>query len=151
MSLFEEVNEDIKKAMKARDKVALNTLRNVKKFFLEAKTAPGANDELTEVKAQQIITKLAKQGNDSARIYIEQNREDLANEELEQVKVLNNYMPKQLTSEELTEIIKNIIGQVGATGPKDMGKVMGATSKQLTGKADGRSISTEVKKQLNGL
>ncbi|MFA6831465.1 MAG: GatB/YqeY domain-containing protein [Bacteroidaceae bacterium] len=151
MSLFEKVSEDIKKAMKARDKVALDTLRNVKKFFLEAKTAPGANDELTDATAQQIITKLAKQGNESAKIYIEQNREDLANEELEQVKILNKYMPKQLTSEELTELIKSFIEQVGATSPKDMGKVMGIASKQLAGKADGRAISTEVKEQLNSL
>jgi len=151
MSLFEQVSEDIKKAMKAKDKVTLQTLRNVKKLFLEAKTAPGANDELTDANAQKIITKLAKQGNESARIYKEQNREDLANEELEQVEVLNKYMPKQLSNDELTEIIKTIIVQVGATGPKDMGKVMGTTSKQLAGKADGRAISTEVKKQLNNL
>lgn len=151
MSLFEKVSEDIKKAMKARDKVTLDTLRNVKKFFIEAKTAPGANDELTDETAQQIITKLAKQGNESAKIYREQNREDLANEELEQVKVLNKYMPKQLTSEELTELIKSLIVQVGATNPKDMGKVMGIASKKLAGKADGRAISTEVKEQLNSL
>ncbi len=151
MSLFEQVNEDIKMAMKAKDKVALQTLRNVKKYFLEAKTAPGANDELTDADALKIILKLAKQGKDSASVYKEQNREDLAAEELEQVEVLNKYMPKQMTAEELTDAIKAIISQVGATGPKDMGKVMGVASKKFAGVAEGRAISTEVKAQLNSL
>lgn len=151
MSLFEQVNEDIKMAMKAKDKVALQTLRNVKKYFLEAKTAPGANDELTDADALKIILKLAKQGKDSASVYKEQNRGDLAAEELEQVEVLNKYMPKQMTAEELTDAIKAIISQVGATGPKDMGKVMGVASKKFAGVAEGRAISTEVKAQLNSL
>jgi len=151
MSLFEQVNEDIKMAMKAKNKVALQTLRNVKKYFLEAKTAPGANDELTDADALKIILKLAKQGKDSASVYKEQNREDLAAEELEQVEVLNKYMPKQMTAEELTDAIKAIISQVGATGPKDMGKVMGVASKKFAGVAEGRAISTEVKAQLNSL
>ena len=115
MDLFEKVSEDIKNAMKAKDKVALETLRNVKKFFLEAKTAPGANDTLTDADALKIIQKLVKQGKDSASIYTQQNRADLAEGELAQ----------------------------------DMGKVMGAASKALAGKAEGRAISEAVKRLLN--
>lgn len=149
MDLFEKVSEDIKNAMKAKDKVALETLRNVKKFFLEAKTAPGANDTLTDADALKIIQKLVKQGKDSASIYTQQNRADLAEGELAQVKVLETYLPKQMTAEELETGLKAIIAQVGAAGPQDMGKVMGAASKALAGKAEGRAISEAVKRLLN--
>lgn len=149
MDLFEKVSEDIKNAMKAKDKVALETLRNVKKFFLEAKTAPGANDTLTDADATKMIQKLVKQGKDSAEIYTQQNRADLAEAELAQVKVLEAYLPKQMTAEELETEIKAIIAQVGAAGPKDMGKVMGVASKALAGKAEGRAISETVKRLLN--
>ena len=149
MDLFERVSEDIKNAMKAKDKVALETLRNVKKFFLEAKTAPGANDILTDADAAKIIRKLVKQGKDSAGIYGQQGRADLAEGELAQVKVLETYLPKQMTAEELETEIKAIIAQVGAAGPKDMGKVMGVASKALAGKAEGRAISETVKRLLN--
>ena len=149
MDLFERVSEDIKNAMKAKDKVALETLRNVKKFFLEAKTAPGANDTLLDVDATKMIQKLVKQGNDSAEIYAQQGRADLAEAELAQVKVLEAYLPKQMTAEELETEIKAIIAQVGAAGPKDMGKVMGVASKALAGKAEGRAISETVKRLLN--
>ena len=149
MDLFEKVSEDIKNAMKAKDKVALETLRNVKKFFLEAKTAPGANDTLTDADALKIIQKLVKQGKDSAEIYTQQSRADLAEAELAQVKVLETYLPKQMTAEELEVEVKAIIAQVGAAGPKDMGKVMGVASKALAGKAEGRMISEVVKKLLN--
>lgn len=149
MDLFEKVSEDIKNAMKAKDKVALDTLRNVKKFFLEAKTAPGANDTLTDADALKIIQKLVKQGKDSASIYTQQNRADLAEGELAQVKVLETYLPKQMTAEELETELKAIIAQVGAAGPQDMGKVMGAASKALAGKAEGRAISEAVKRLLN--
>ena len=149
MDLFEKVSEDIKNAMKAKDKVALETLRNVKKFFLEAKTAPGANDTLTDADALKIIQKLVKQGKDSASIYTQQNRADLAEGELAQVKVLETYLPKQMTAEELETELKAIITQVGAAGPQDMGKVMGAASKALAGKAEGRAISEAVKQLLN--
>ena len=149
MDLFERVSEDIKNAMKAKDKVALETLRNVKKVFLEAKTAPGANDTLTDADALKIIQKLVKQGKDSAEIYTQQNRADLAEAELAQVKVLEAYLPKQMTAEELETEIKAIIAQVGAAGPKDMGKVMGVASKALAGKAEGRAISETVKRLLN--
>lgn len=149
MDLFEKVSEDIKNAMKAKDKVALETLRNVKKFFLEAKTAPGANDTLTDADATKIIQKLVKQGKDSAEIYTQQGRADLAEAELAQVKVLETYLPKQMTAEELETALKAIIAQVGATGPQDMGKVMGTASKALAGKAEGRAISEAVKRLLN--
>lgn len=149
MDLFEQVSEDIKNAMKAKDKVALETLRNVKKFFLEAKTAPGANDTLTDADALKIMQKLVKQGKDSAGIYTQQGRQDLADAELEQVKVIEKYLPQQMSAEELETALKAIIAQVGAAGPKDMGKVMGVASKALAGKAEGRMISETVKRLLN--
>ena len=149
MDLFEQVSEDIKNAMKAKDKVALETLRNVKKFFLEAKTAPGANDTLTDADALKIMQKLVKQGKDSAKIYVQQGRQDLADVELEQVKVIEKYLPQQMSAEELEKELKAIIAQVGAAGPKDMGKVMGVASKALAGRAEGRMISETVKRLLN--
>ena len=115
MDLFEKVNEDIKNAMKAKDKVALDTLRNVKKVFLEAKTAPGANDTLPDADALKIIQKLTKQGKDAAEIYVQQGRQDLADAELAQVKVMEAYLPKQKTPEELEAALKAIIAEVGAT------------------------------------
>lgn len=147
--LFEQVSADIVTAMKARDKVALQALRNVKKYFIEAKTAPGANDELSDEAAIKIIQKLVKQGKDSATIYQEQSRADLADEELGQVAVIERYLPKALTEEELTTALQTIIAEVGAAGPKDMGKVMGVATKQLAGKAEGRAISAKVKELLN--
>lgn len=148
MDLFEKVSEDIKNAMKAKDKVALETLRNVKKVFLEAKTAPGANDTLTDADALKLIQKLVKQGKDSAAIYVEQKRQDLAEAELAQVAVLEKYLPKQMSAEELEVELKKIIAEVGATSPKEMGKVMGVASKALAGRAEGRAISEAVKKLL---
>lgn len=148
MSLFDQISNDIKEAMKAKDKVRLETLRNVKKVFLEAKTAPGANDTLTDDAALKLIQKLVKQGKDSAQIYHGQGRPDLAAEEEAQVHVLEAYLPKQMSEEELTEALKAIIAQVGATSGKDMGKVMGVATKQLAGKAEGRAISSKVKELL---
>lgn len=148
MDLFEQISNDIKEAMKAKDKVRLETLRNVKKFFLEAKTAPGANDTLTDDAALKIMQKLVKQGKDSAEIYKGQGREDLAQGELEQVAVIEAYLPKQMTPEELEAALKEIIAETGATGGKDMGKVMGVASKKLAGKAEGRAISAMVKQLL---
>jgi len=148
MDLFEQVSNDIKEAMKAKDKVRLETLRNVKKYFLEAKTAPGANDTLADADALKIIQKLVKQGKDSAEIYKGQDRADLAETELAQVQVMEAYLPKALSSEELEEKVKGIIAQTGATSMKDMGKVMGIASKELAGKAEGRAISEMVKKLL---
>ena len=145
MDLFDQVSEDIKNAMKAKDKVALETLRNIKKFFLEAKTA---NDILTDDAALKIIQKLVKQGKDSAEIYIGQGRQDLADVELGQVAVMEKYLPKQMTAEELEAALKEIIAETGATSGKDMGKVMGVASKKLAGLAEGRAISAKVKELL---
>lgn len=148
MALFEKVNEDIKTAMKERDKVALETLRNIKKVFLEAKTAPGANDTLEDADALKMIQKLAKQGKESAQTYIDAGRQDLADAELAQVSVIERYLPEQLSEAEIEKIIKTIIEQTGAASMKDMGKVMGMANKQLAGKADGKTISGIVKKLL---
>jgi uncharacterized protein YqeY len=148
MALFDQINEDIKAAMKARDKVRLETLRNIKKVFLEVKTAPGSDGELSDEAALKIIQKLAKQGKETAQTYIDNNRQDLADEELAQVKVLDEYLPKQLSEEEITTIVKDIISSTGATSMKEMGKVMGIANKQLAGQADGKIISGVVKKLL---
>lgn len=148
MTLFDQISEDIKAAMKARDKVRLETLRNIKKVFIEAKTAPGANDELDDAAALKIIQKLAKQGRETARTYTDNSRQDLADEELAQVAVMEEYLPKQLSPEEIEKTVKDIIAQTGATSMKDMGKVMGMAGKLLAGKADGKAISTIVKQLL---
>ena len=148
MSIFDKVSDDIKEAMKAKDKVKLEALRNVKKYFIEAKTAPGANDTLSDEAATKIIQKLVKQGKDSAEIYIGQNRQDLADGELAQVKAMEVYLPKQMSAEELEAAIKEIIAETGATSAKDMGKVMGAATKKLAGLAEGRAISALVKELL---
>jgi uncharacterized protein YqeY len=148
MDLFDRVSEDIKTAMKAKDKVALETLRNIKKVFLEAKTAPGANDSLSDADALKIMQKLVKQGKDAAEIYIQQGRQDLADEELAQVKVIEIYLPKQMSEEELVAALKAIIAETGADGAKDMGKVMGVATKKLAGLAEGRLISSKVKELL---
>lgn len=148
MNLFDQVSEDIKKAMKARDKVRLDTLRNVKKVFLEAKTAPGADDNLADDAALKILQKLAKQGRETAQTYIDNNRPDLAEEEMAQARVIEEYLPKPLTEEEIEAAVAKIIAETGATGMKDMGRVMGTASKQMAGKADGRAISAVVKRLL---
>ena len=134
--------------MKAKDKVRLLALRNIKKLFIEAKTAPGANDELTDDAALKILAKLSKQGRDTAQLYTEQNRPDLAEEEMAQVLVVEEYLPKPLSAEELKAVLTDIIAEVGATSPKEMGKVMGVASKRLAGKADGKAISEMVKTLL---
>ena len=148
MELFEKVSKDIVAAMKAKDKVTLEALRNIKKVFIEAKTAPGANDTLDDAAALKILQKLAKQGHDSADLYSQQNRPDLAEAEMAQVKVIESYLTKALSAEEIEAAVKEIIAQTGATSIKDMGKVMGVASKQLAGKADGKAISDVVKKLL---
>jgi yqeY family protein len=148
MELFEQINNDIKEAMKARDKVRLETLRNIKKVFLEAKTAPGANDTLTDADALKILQKLAKQGKESANTFMQSNRTDLAEHELEQVSVIESYLPQPLTEQEIESIVTAIIAETGAQGMKDMGRVMGLASKQMAGKAEGGAISSIVKKLL---
>ena len=148
--LFDQVSKDIVAAMKAKDKVRLEALRNIKKVFIEAKTAPGANDTLDNAVALKILQKLAKQGNDSAAVYIRsaKYRADLAEAELAQVAVIESYLPKPLSLEEIETAVKDIISQTGATSIKDIGKVMGASNKQLAGRADGKTISDIVKKLL---
>ena len=149
MTLFDQISNDIKEAMKARDKVRLETLRNIKKVFLEAKTAPGANDTLEDADALKIIAKLAKQGRETAVTYTQAGRHDLADAELAQVEVLESYLPKQLDEAEIEAVVRDIIVQTGATSMKDMGKVMGTATKQLAGQADGRVVSSIVKKLLS--
>lgn len=148
MTLFDKVSEDIKEAMKARDKVRLETLRNIKKVFLEAKTAPGANDTLGDADAFKILQKLAKQGRESARTYTDNGRQDLADAELAQAAVIEEYLPKQLGEDEIEAEVRKVIADTGAQSMKDMGKVMGIVSKQLAGRADGRAISAVVKRLL---
>lgn len=148
MALFDQISKDIIAAMKAKDKVRLEALRNVKKYFIEAKTAPGAGDELSDADALKILSKLAKQGKDAAQIFIGQGRQDLADEELAQVNVFEEYLPKQLSAEALKAQLQTIITEVGASGPKDMGKVMGVATKKLAGLAEGRAISAAVKELL---
>lgn len=148
MNLFDQVNSDIKAAMLAKDKVRLETLRGIKKEFLEAKTAKGGNGELADDAATKILVKMVKQRKETAAIYTEQNRPELAQNELAEAAVIEEYLPKQMSEEELTEALKAIIAQVGASSAKDMGKVMGVASKQLAGKAEGRTISAKVKELL---
>lgn len=148
MTLFDQISQDIVAAMKAKDKGRLMALRNVKKLFIEAKTAPGANDELTDEAAMKILAKLSKQGRDTAELYVAQNRPDLAEEEMIQVLVVEEYLPKPLTEDELKAALTEIIAEVGATSAKEMGKVMGVASKRLAGKADGKAISAMVKTLL---
>lgn len=148
MTLFEQVSKDIVAAMKAKDKVSLEALRNIKKVFIEAKTAPGANDTLEDAAALKILQKLAKQGHDSAALYASQNRQDLADAELAQVAVIESYLPKPLSEAEIEAAVKDIIAQTGAQSIKEMGKVMGLAGKQLAGKADGKAISDIVRRLL---
>ena len=149
MDLFNQINDDIKAAMKARDKEKLEALRNIKKVMLEAKSAKGAAAELSDSEVIKIISKLAKQGSDSAAIYKEQNRNDLHDQEMVQVAVYETYLPEKMEGDKLAAAIKEIIAETGATTMKDMGKVMGIASKKLAGKADGKDISDEVKKLLH--
>ena len=149
MNLFDQVSEDIKKAMLAKDRVALDALRGIKKEFLEAKTAKGGDGELHDDAALKILQKMVKQRKESAEMYVNANRQDLADAELAQVKIIEQYLPAQMSEEELVAVLETIIAQVGATGPSDMGKVMGVATKQLAGKAEGKVISMKVKELLN--
>jgi uncharacterized protein YqeY len=148
MSLFDQVSADIKSAMLAREKVRLEALRGIKKEFIEAKTAKGAGGELTDDHALKILAKMVKQRKETAQIYSEQNRPELAAQELAEAEVIEGYLPTPLTDEELTDAISKIIAEVGATSPQEMGKVMGVASKALAGRADGRVISAKVKELL---
>ena len=148
MNLFDTISGDIKAAMLARDKVRLETLRGVKKEFLEAKTAKGGDGELSDDAAMKILVKMHKQRKESAAIFSQQNRQDLAENELAEADIIEEYLPKQMTVEELTAAFKEIIAQTGASSAKDMGKVMGVATKQLAGKAEGKAISAKVKELL---
>ena len=148
MSLQTQVMDQMKAAMKSKDTVALEALRALKSAFLLANTS-GGNVSLTEADEVKIVQKLVKQRKDSAAIFVEQGRNDLAEPELAQAAVLEKFLPEQLTEEEIRSIIEKLIEQVGASSMKDMGKVMGMASKQLAGKADGKTISTIVKSLLS--
>ncbi|MGB0836534.1 MAG: GatB/YqeY domain-containing protein [Flavobacteriaceae bacterium] len=149
MSLEKDIMTKMKEAMKAKDTVALESLRAIKSAILLAKTESGASEGLTEGAELKILQKLVKQRKDSAVLYTEQGREDLAEPELAQAAVIEQFLPAQLSQEELEAAVQEIINQTGATSMKDMGKVMGMASKQLGGSSDGKSISTAVKKLLN--
>lgn len=146
--LFDKVSGDIKTAMIARDKVALEALRGIKKEFIEAKTAKGGDGTMSDEVGVKILQKMIKQRKESAQIYTEQNRPELAENELAETAVIEKYLPTQMTDAELEAAVATIIAQVGATGPQDMGKVMGVASKQLAGKTEGRLISEKVKTLL---
>ena len=148
MSLEQQISKGIMEAMKAKEPVRLQTLRNIKKYIIEAKTAGTEIAELPDADVVKIIAKLAKQGSDSAEIYRQQNRADLAEEELAQVAVMQEFLPRQLSPEELTEAVRAVIAEVGATSVKEMGKVMGVASKRLAGRADGKDISAKVRELL---
>ncbi|MDC1106487.1 GatB/YqeY domain-containing protein [Prolixibacteraceae bacterium] len=148
-TISEAITAQMKEAMKAKDKVRLEALRAIKKVIIEAKTAKTANDELNDADIQKIIAKLAKQSNDSAKIYREQNREDLAEVEEAQAAVMDSFLPEPLSEEKIEEVVKQIIQKIGATSMADMGKVMGLASKEMAGQADGKVISGFVKKLLS--
>lgn len=148
MSLEQQISQGIMDAMKAKDAVRLGALRNAKKYIIEAKTAGPGIAELPDADVLKILSKLAKQGTDSAAIFTEQNRPDLAGEELAQVAVFQEFLPRRLSPEELTVEVEAVIAEVGAASMKDMGKVMGIASKRLAGRADGKDISAKVKELL---
>ena len=149
MNLFDQISEDIKKAMLAKDKVALDAPRGIKKEFLETITAKGSNGELHDDKALQILQKMVKQRKESAQMYIDANRPELADDELAQCKIIEQYLPAMMYEDELRTVLEQIIAQVGAQGPQDMGKVMGVATKQLAGRAEGKTINMMVRTLLN--
>ncbi|HJA96272.1 MAG TPA: GatB/YqeY domain-containing protein [Candidatus Alistipes faecavium] len=148
MSLEQQISKGIMEAMKAKDPVRLSALRNAKKYIIEAKTAGPGITELPDADVLKILTKLAKQGTDSAAIFTEQHRPELAAEELAQVAVYQEFLPKPLTDEELTAEVKAIIAETGAASAKEMGKVMGVASKRLVGRVDGKELSAKVRELL---
>ena len=149
MSLEQQISQGIMEAMKAKDTVRLSALRNAKKYIIEAKTAGTNVSELPDADVLKIITKLAKQGSESAAIFAQQNRPDLADEELAQVAVYQEFLPKQLTPDELAAEVRAIIAEVGASSMKEMGRVMGVASRKLAGRADGKDISAKVRELLS--
>ena len=148
MAITQQIDADIKSAMLAKDRLRLQALRGIKKEFLEAKSAPGSNGELSDADGMKIVTKMAKQRRESARIYSEQQRPELADTELAELGVIETYLPKALSDEELTAEIEKIIAATGAASMADMGKVMGAAAKALAGRAEGKAISDKVRAML---
>lgn len=148
MNFLDQITEDIKSAMKARDHVRLESLRGIKKELIELKTSKGASEELADADIMKVLKKMVKQRKDSAQIFTEQGRADLAEPELAQAAVIEAYLPAAMKPEELEAAVKAIIEKVGASSPKDMGKVMGVASKELAGKADGKDVSDCVKRLL---
>jgi|SRR5690606_2673393 len=149
MSLQEKIMDEIKTAMRAKDTVSLEALRAVKSAILLAQTESGAKEDLSTEEEIKILQKLVKQRKDSAVLFLEQGRTDLAQPELDQAAVIEKFLPEQLSAEEITKVVADIIAQTGANGMQDMGKVMGSASKELAGKADGKTISTIVKELLS--
>ena len=149
MNIFDQISEGIKEAMKAKDQVRLDALRAIKKEFIEAKTAKGAGGELSDDTAMKILVKMVKQRKEVAEIFASNSRQDIADLNLAEAKIIEEYLPKQLTDEELEEALKAIIARVGATSPQQMGMVMGAATKELAGRAEGKAISAKVKELLS--
>ncbi|MCX6350364.1 MAG: GatB/YqeY domain-containing protein [Bacteroidetes bacterium] len=149
MSLFEQINEDLKQAMKSKNEVALRALRGIKSALLLAKTEKGGNDEVSEEAGLKILQKLAKQRKESLEIYTTQNRPDLAKDEELELTVIEKYLPAQMSEADVKEIIKNLIAQAGITSAAEMGKIMPLAMKELAGKADGKLISTLIKELLS--
>ena len=148
MSLQQEIMTALKAAMKAKDQGALTALRAVKSAILLAQTESGAKEELTEEQELKILQKQVKQRRDSAAIYLEQGREDLAAPEIAEADVINQFLPEAMSEDDIAKIVEDTINKVGAEGMKDMGKVMGIVSKQIGGQADGKTISTIVRQKL---
>ena len=148
MSLQQDIMTALKEAMKSKDQIALTALRAVKSAILIAQTESGAKEDLTEDQELKILQKLVKQRKDSAAIYLEQDRKDLALPEIDEAEVINQFLPEAITDEEIEKVVVATIEQIGAEGMKDMGKVMGMVSKELAGQADGKTISALVKKNL---
>lgn len=149
MSIFDSVSNGIKEAMLSKDKVRLEALRAIKKEFIEAKTAKGASGELTDEAAMKILAKMVKQRKESAEIFVSNNRSDLADANLAEAAIIEEFLPARMSEAELEEALKEIIARLGATSPQQMGMVMGAATKQLAGRADGRAISAKVKELLS--
>lgn len=149
MSLKQQIDADIKKAMLAKNKEELEALRSIKSLILLAETEKGGSDEISADAEKKLLMKAAKQRKESADIFETQGRKDLADRELLQLEVINRYLPKQLSEAEISEAVANVIKEVGASGPQDLGKVMGVATKKLAGQADGKVIAETVKKMLN--
>ena len=150
MSLLNSLTDELKAAMRAKDSLKLEALRAIKSAVLLAKTATAGDNDLTEEEEIKLLQKLVKQRKDSAVIFKEQNRDDLATPEEAQAEVITQFLPKQLSQQEIEQIVDEIVAKTGAQGMKDMGKVMGMASRKMAGKADGKTISTIVKQKLNG-